>query len=214
MKKYYRIIRESATHLAEAANRTVDALVDRRIEQEPAFTDRMLGRIEEAMTDYEVKGVRWTAKTLTDHGRGSQEKKYGADFIGVLDINLPDFKVKKGFLAQSKLIEPGAYMNLIEYVRMQKQCDKMLSLTPDSFLFLYSLSGIYVIPAIAVMSANPCNPHDLYARSISRFYEEHFQSFIGDRALSSPSIDVLEGIRREYRARTALHLLAKGALRE
>lgn len=64
MKQYYRIIRESAAHLAEAANRTTEALIDGRIEQEPAFTDRMLGRIEQAMTEYEINGVKWTAKTL------------------------------------------------------------------------------------------------------------------------------------------------------
>ena len=33
------------------------------------------------------------------------KKNIGADFIGVLDIHLTDYRVKKGFLAQSKLIE-------------------------------------------------------------------------------------------------------------
>jgi hypothetical protein len=210
MKRYYRIIRDSAAHLSEAANKTVESLVDKRIEQEPAFTDRMLGRIEQSMTEFEVKGVMWTAKTLTDRGRGTQEIIYGADFIGVLDIHLPDYKVKKGFLAQSKLIEPEDYQSPSEFTRMQEQCEKMLSITPDSFLFLYSIHGITIVPAISVVSATWCNPHELYSRSIARFYEEHFQSFIGDRRLKSPSIDVLEEIRKEYKARAAIGLSAKG----
>lgn len=210
MKKHYRIIRESANHIADAANQTVDSLVDKRIEQEPAFTDRMLGRIEQSMSEYEVKGVRWTAKTLTDHGKGTQEIIYGADFIGVLDINFPDYKVQKGFLAQSKLIEPDGYVSPREFSRMQDQCERMLSISPDSFLFLYSTYGITIVPAISILSAEKCNPHELYARSIARFYEEHFQSFIGDRRLKSPSIDVLEEIREEYKARAALALSAKG----
>ena len=82
---------------------------------------------------------------------------------------------------------------------MQEQCEKMLSLTPDSFVFLYSKYGISIVPAISVLSAKQCNPHDLYSRSISRFYEEHFQSFIGDRRLKSSSINVLEEIRQDLR---------------
>lgn len=210
MKKHYKIIRDSAEHLANAANQTVETLTDKRIEQEPAFTDRMLGRIEQAMNEYKVKGINWTAKTLKDRGKDSQEKIYGADFIGVLDIDLSDYKVKKGFLAQSKRIEPDEYMSPKEYLRMQKQCEKMLNATPDSYVFLYSTVGILIIPAISILSAMRCNPHKLYSRSIGRFYEEHFQSFIGDRRLESPSIDMLEDIRKEYKARAALGLSAKG----
>jgi hypothetical protein len=77
--RHYAIIRDAATHIADAANGTVEALVEGRVEQEPAFTDRMLGRIETAMEGYVTKGVRWTAKTLTDRGRNSQEREFGAD---------------------------------------------------------------------------------------------------------------------------------------
>lgn len=72
MIREYAVIRESASRIAEAANRTRDSLGDGTVEQEPAFTDRMLGRIAEAMQGFEVKGVRWTAKTLTDRGPGAQ----------------------------------------------------------------------------------------------------------------------------------------------
>ena len=94
-KREYAIIRAAASHLAAAGNRAVGALADGRVEQEPAFTDRMLGHIEEAMDGYVNKGVRWSAKTLTDRGRNSQEAEFGADFAGVLDIDLKDFKVRR-----------------------------------------------------------------------------------------------------------------------
>src|SRR5262249_10520646 len=81
------IVRAAAERAAQAAHRTLEALADGRIEQEPAFTDRMLGHIEEAMIDFEVKGVRWRAKKLTDHGPNAQEKRFGADLIGVLDVD-------------------------------------------------------------------------------------------------------------------------------
>lgn len=41
------IVRESAQRIAKAVDDTVEALKEKRIEQEPAFTDRMLARIEQ-----------------------------------------------------------------------------------------------------------------------------------------------------------------------
>ena len=209
MLKYYAIIRGAAEAIESAAMGAVNALGDGRVEQEPHFTDRMLGRIEQAMDGYEHNGVRWNAKTLTDRGRGAQESTYGADFMGVASIELPGLSVKKGFLAQAKLIEPGAYLSQTEYDRMARRCNTMLKYTPDSFVFMYSSTSIRIVPAITVVSSERINPHELYSRAVSRFYEEHFSCFIGDRKISAPSVDVLEAMANEYRARSALALFAK-----
>jgi len=207
--RHYAIIREAATHIAEAAGGTVEVLVDGRVEQEPAFTDRMLGRIEGAMEGFVRKGVRWSAKTLTDRGRGSQEREFGADFAGVLNIDLEDYKVRKGFLAQAKIIEPDVRVAPADIERMVVQCEQMLRHTPDSFLFLYSMQGISVVPAVSVLGSPFSNPHDLYARSLSRFYEEHFECFIGDRDISSPDPQMLDGLRERLRVRTLSYLSAQ-----
>jgi hypothetical protein len=208
MLRYYGIVRDAASVVEGAAIGALESLRDGRVEQEPQFTDRMLGRVEQSMEGYENKGVLWRAKTLTDRGRNSQERRYGADFLGVANIDLPGLSVSKGFLAQAKLIEPGAYISPSDYERMQKQCDDMLRLSPDSFVFLYSASGIRVVPAITIASCEKINPHDLYSRSIGRFFEEHFSCFIGDRAISTPNIEALEAIARDYQARSALALSA------
>lgn len=209
MIRDYGIIRESAARIAEAANRTRTSLSDGRIEQEPAFTDRMLGRIEEAMQGFEVKGVRWTAKTLTDRAPNAQEKTFGADFCGVLDIALPDYNVKKGFLAQAKLIEPGASMKKEEFERMQGQCHDMLSTSSESYVFLYSKEEIRVVSAVSVISSSRRNPHDLYSRNVARFYEEHFECFIGDHQINTPKIEVLAELRERINARNLLYLRAQ-----
>lgn len=209
MRRHPAIIRASATHLAEAASTAIRAYRENRVEHEPEITDRMLGAIEQAMTGFEVKGVRWTAKTLTSRSGKSQETRYGADFVGALDIDLPDFKVKKGFLAQAKRIEPDKPMRSDEFSRMQDQCSKMLEVSGQSFVFLYSKSGISIVPAGAVVSASHCNPHELYSRGIARFYEEHFESFIGDRQISAASVDVLEKLRDRMRAQRVLYLAAQ-----
>jgi hypothetical protein len=213
MLPYYRIIRDAAERVAEAAEATIATLRDGRIEQEPPFTDRMLGRIEQAMDGYSHHGVSWKAKTLTDRAPNAQESDFGADFFAVLEISIQGYAVTKGFLAQAKLIEPTDSMRSRDFEEMQRQCSKMLSLSPASYVFLYSKTGIIVVPALAVVGSARLNPHNLYQRSVSRFYEEHFASFIGDRRISAPNITTLETLAADFAARSGIQLIARAAER-
>lgn len=193
MLKYRRIIEKSARRIAAAANRTVDDLAAQRVEHEPEFTSEMIGRMKESMNGYRVGGVRWTAKTLTSHGANAQERRFGADFMGVLDLDLPEYKVQKGFLAQAKRIDRWGGMAGSEWDRMADQCKTMLSITPESFVFVYSPDSITVIPAIAVISAQQRSSlSDFYSRSLVRFYEDHFECFVGDMRLHAADIKILE----------------------
>lgn len=63
MFKYRHIVRSSAHRVADAAMRTVRSYELDEIEEEPDFTSDMLAR----MNDFQIRGVRWTAKTLTSH---------------------------------------------------------------------------------------------------------------------------------------------------
>jgi hypothetical protein len=126
----------------------------------------------------------------------------------VLNIDLEDFRVSKGFLPQAKTIEPRVWVPAAETQRMVVQCEQMLRHTPDSFLFLYSMRGISVVPAVSVVGGRFSNPNELYARSLSRFYEEHFECFIGDREISSPSPKMLDALRERLRVRTLSYLAA------
>ena len=208
MIKNRRLIRSSARRIAKAVDRSIEDLNDRLVEQEPHLTDRMLGRIAESMRGFEKHGVKWTAKTLTDHGPGTQEREYGADFVGVLEIDIPGYSVRKGFLAQSKLIRNN-HMSSGEFNRLISQCKQMLELSPSSYVFSMSPSGIRVIPAIAVVGAGfsdlVFNPDGLYSRSVSTFYEEHFECFIGDMSIYEPSKETLARLR----ARSLLYLAAR-----
>ena len=201
----YHAVRQAAQHIAGAIDRSVDALREGRVEHEPAMTDRMLGAIEESLRDYQTKGIRWTAKTLTDRGRGSQESRYGADFMGVLNIVLPEFAVSKGFLAQAKLVRNGSSGDIRE---LRLQCKKMLNLSPDSFVFLYGQEGVRVVPAISVVAAN-VDPLRLYSRSAQRFFEEHFECFIGDGNIQSSTPKALDDLRERFEARRAIEIRAE-----
>ncbi len=162
----------------------------------------MLGAIEETMNHQRTKGIFWTAKTLTDRGRNAEESTFGADFMGVLKIELPGFSVTKGFLGQAKLLRPDRALNLEE---LKGQCHKMLKYSPDSFVFFYRENGIRVVPAISVVSTS-VDPWYLYSRSGERFFEEHLKCFIGDGNIQTADAATLEQLRIRYNARSALFL--------
>lgn len=205
MIRSYRVIRQSAQIVAEAALEAVGALKNGRVSQEPQFTDRMLGSIEHSLRGLEVRGVHWSAMTLADRGRGSQEHDYGADFMGVLSIKLPDFHVNKGFLAQAKLVSTDRKFSRADRGRLRDQCKRMLRLSPDAFVFLYSQWGISVVPAISVLGTE-ASPTELYFRTVKRFFEDHFESFIGDPRIAMPYVKTLEELRLQFEARTALFI--------
>lgn len=201
----YHAIREIGAVISDAIDLSIDALREGRVEQEPAFTDRMLGAIEGALNGYRTKGIRWSAKTLTDRGKNSQESRHGADFMGVLNIALPDFTVSKGFLAQAKMVRGRYGVNMRD---LREQCERMLNLSSASFVFLYSREGVRVIPAVAVLGSD-ANLLDHYSRSASRFFEEHLECFIGDRNIQSATPDSLEALCERYECRSALLLRAE-----
>lgn len=205
MLKDWRIIQDSARRIADAANHTLDEYVAGHVEHEPEFTGEMLGRMKEAMNGFVTRGVIWTAKTLTSQGPKAQENVFGADFMGVLEFDLPEYHVKKGFLAQAKRIEQGERVASREWERMVEQCKQMLAMTTEAFVFVYARSGIIIVPALTIASATArCNPHDFYSRTAQRFYKDHFECFVGDQALSSADIKTLERLK----ARNALLLAA------
>lgn len=202
MLSHYRAVQQVARKIGSAVDASVDALKERRVEQEPAFTDRMLGRIEGAVDGFRSKGISWSAKTLTDRAPNSQESKFGADFLVVVDFDLPDYKVSKGFLAQAKLLKNGKVKDIPELVR---QCEKMLEISPGSYVFLYDDEQVRVVPAISVTGSDS-QPVEHYSQSASHFFEEHLKCFVGDRRLNAPSIDIMKSLKDEIDARTALWL--------
>jgi hypothetical protein len=86
----------------------------------------------------------------------------------------------------------------------------MLDVSPDSFLFLYSVAGVSVVPAITIDGAARTNPHELPSRLLADFYFLHFECFVGDRDLGAPHVAILERLRRQREARHLVYLRAQG----
>jgi hypothetical protein len=188
--------------ISKVEKETLNALHNGRVEQEPALTDRLLGVMEYTLNNRKLAGIRWTVKTLTDRGRGSQESVFGADFMAALEISVDGYQVAKGFLAQSKLVEPSQNFSRSEATRLKEQCEKMLSFSQDSFVFLYSKqSGIVVVPATEILDSRDCNPHELMSKKMTKFYRDHFKCFIGDHGIRRATPQGLDELRQRFEAR-------------
>ncbi len=159
-------------------------------------TDNYRWAIDHNICGSQFGGIVWKARTLrTGPGRAAEEKRHGADLMGVLDIDLPGYRVAKGFLVQAKRAEPNRRFSQREWDRLHSQCEKMLLRTPDSFVFVYSKSkGIRIFPANSVLGLKSRNIFELYDRSVSSFFESHIVCLIGDLRLNSTDIETLAAL--------------------
>lgn len=202
------VLRDISRAVTAAGDRTLDDLRQHSASQEPHVTDRLAANIQNELDGRTLRGIRWKAKTLTDHGRNAEENRFGADLLGVLTIDLVDYHVCKGFLAQAKLFQgPRLEQSPSQMDVLAKQCSKMLQFTPDSFVFLYSPRAIKIVPASAVRAVSRLSFSELCSRSLGTFFKEYVESFIGDTRLRSPSLEDLRGAMREYECRVRLHIV-------
>jgi hypothetical protein len=205
---YKATVARAAKIIGAAIKGAEDAMLDGRLEHEPAMTDRMLGRIEQAFEfgeGIQIKNIVWKAKTLTDRGPRSQESRMGADFMGVLEVNVPGYQVSKGFLAQAKMIRRSGYLDTRELCR---QCELMLALSPASYVFLYGEKGVEVISANAVIATGG-NLDAVQRETALKFFKNHLACMIGDRAISSATPEGLAELQKKADVRQCLVISAQ-----
>ena len=192
----------------QITDRIIGAIEDRIGPDSPLskaeFDSLVLPVESERVTSVSIEGIRdpypgrivWNARSLrTSSGRAAEEKRHGADLMGVLDIDIPDYRITKGFLVQSKLAEPGRIFSKKDWKRLHDQCETMLCRTTASFVWVYSKErGIRIFPAVSVVELDSRYIFDLYDRSVSSFFEYHLECFIGDRRLNSTNIRTLDAL--------------------
>ena len=197
--------RAVAREISEAADGAFGNYREGEKADEPAITDMILGAIGEHIRSRRFGGVTWNAHILTSSGQSAEEKRYGADFRGVLDIDIPDYSVKKGFLIQAKKAEPYNPLREDRWKVLISQCEKMVKCTPASFVFAYSRKkGIRVIPEVSVLGSMSRDVFGLYNYGVQNFFENHIKCFIGDCRLGFLDMEKLD-----VPFERALHLTAK-----
>lgn len=201
---YDESVSEIVRVMSRAVNRRITAVCNGEVTQEPDFTSQMVGAIQEAVWDYRAAGISWTARVLSDRGRGAEESLIGADLLAVLNVNLRGYHVSKGFLAQGKLNYDAS---AAERSRMERQCDKMLKVTDEAFVFHYSSTGVNVVRASEYVPADTSTT--LYHAPIEVFLEHHLRCIIGDRSLRTATPGQMQQLIERVRPRTTLELFAE-----
>jgi hypothetical protein len=208
------VVRAVATEVAAAAAGVIDDYRAEVVAEEPDITGRLLGAIRDRFRSQNIGGVVWNAKTLrSKRGVGNEERRYGADYMGVLDISVPKFSVKKGFLAQAKRAEPGVQFSADRRHNLVEQCHAMLRVTPAAFVCIYSKKrGVRFVPAVDVVQSETKDLFTHYNRSIQSFFELFLECFVGDGRLSAADTKVLDALN-DYPVSNALTLSARSPVK-
>lgn len=187
-----------AREVVDGSATAVDDFRSKIIKQETGMTERLFGAIANSLNGRRIGNLTWKAYSLTSgRGKAAEETRHGADVLGVIDIDLHDYKVKKGFLLQAKIAEPYAPISKTEWKRFQEQCRLMLKRSHESFGVIYSRDkGIRFIPATTILEIAPDQLFEVGSRSLFGFFKSHVKCQIGDRRLNLPSIDVLDAMTR------------------
>jgi len=179
--------------IRDAEKVVIEKYNSKTVQEEEDITTRLAAEIESHLNNHKYEGVMITAKVFTRKGRNSEEKITGADLGVILNIN--NGQIQKAFLSQAK---KGQYNNgniKLDRNKLDIQCKKMLNISSDSFIFIYTSRGIFVVPAF-----NYRNTY-LNHKNLGNFFFDFLTCFIGDHKI----IDFVK--RPEYLLEYANHVL-------
>ena len=208
----------SVLAVAATISRQADDLCNRingDVADEDDFTSRLADRIERAVNNAALDGIHWHARArkLQWRGKRSEEPRVGADLALVLRMSGRDFDVRKGYLIQGKLVrnlslDCGVRSPFGQNDRVTGQCKRMLGVTPESYLWFYTPSGVSVLRAGTVLGVEPSTVHLVERRSLYEFFLTGFRSWSGDPRLGDISKESIEVLARAYEVPHALEVHA------
>lgn len=209
-----------ASKLAEATQRVVRDYELGDVADEESFSSQLCGRLKETLYEFSTPSMVWQVDAATaDSGWGrlsarslrkhTEEPEFGADIVMAIDVNTSRYQVRKGFLAQAKRLEPGHLLDARDWSRLIRQCESMVSFTPASVVFLYSRSGVYVIPATAVLACRDQNLWRLTTHDIRQLYRDFAICWFGDLRLKTTDHASLEGLRELVSASGAIRFVGR-----
>lgn len=234
------VLRAIAEVASESSGGLSSVIREGRSQEEPDMTSRLAQYIE-LLSAREVEGVRVEMTVVSSLGGQSQEQTIGADLVGVFRIEVGTTRVTKGFLVQSKRsghqglhfeasgsatsndyshwlyrgaleLEPsGTVMVTRPSEDLQEQCERMLSRTPASFVFVYDSAQVAVVGASAVLAKrnrprNTKKREPLGTKQLDDFFVHVADSFIGDPNIAAATPQSLQALVSREQANSGLLL--------
>jgi len=178
--------REAARRAERGVRRAIRSLRGRRTKREDDLSGVMKGNLD-AELEGRIGRLTWNC-TILDHssGRSAEEQEFGADILVHVRFDGRHLKYDKGVLVQAKKLQVGEQISRREHERLKGQCEKMLDHSPESFVWIYSNTGMRCAPARSIQGSPDLDLNNLAVWTSYRFFWELFRCPIGDGEIVSP----------------------------
>jgi hypothetical protein len=131
-------IREAAHRAEEAVIATIEHYKRGGITEEEDMTGTLGGELSARLRG-QIGGLTWDTTILRRRrGVAAEEKRIGADMIIHVKLDTATEHYSKGVLIQAKRIEPNTLMTSDAHDELKSQCEKMLDVTSEAFVFDYT----------------------------------------------------------------------------
>jgi hypothetical protein len=189
---------DTAHKAAKGIQRAMQSYKEGLVVDEDDLTGVVAGNLQSELQG-RTGHLTWSVSILR-HRRGTaaEERQIGADMLIHVSLNTDTISYSKGALIQAKRIEPHAVMRRVDYDELLSQCDRMLAVTPASFVFAYARRGMRCGSALSISGAASARVYDQCVWTSYRFLLEMFRCPIGDRRIRSARVVDLP-IPREIR---------------
>jgi hypothetical protein len=178
--------------------------------QEHQLTSRIAEALERELGTISIDGmpVQVNAQELSDKGRGSKERKVGADLYVSIVVKKRDTVISKGMLVQAKWDDTlGSSPDDIK-----RQCDDMLRRSKDSYVWVYGPGSVGVVPADTDFSDGGRRAVE-GAQTVGELLASGVKCTAGDETIGRntdrPLVDSLNDMLRELAARAAISIVAQ-----
>lgn len=180
---------DSVRAAAKAAQGAVDEAIESYRGEEVTDEDDITGWLAGALKAHvrgKIAGLTWSTSVVR-HRRGvaAQEKRIGADMLIHVSMKTKRRNYSKGVLIQAKRIDAGDLMTTAGHDELVDQCNKMLSISPASFVLNYTTTEMRCAPALRIAGSTNRNIHPDLIWTSYRFFLEFFRCPIGDSRITS-----------------------------
>ena len=188
-KNFDDAMRKAAHVAADATKAAMREMAAGNVTDEDDVTGVLIGELNANLRGY-IGGLIWSAKIMR-HRRGiaAEEKAIGADILLHISARGIGREYDKGVLIQSKKVSRGELLSKSELERLQGQCEDMLSLSPASFVFDYSVSGVRAASANKISNTDARNLYEHCELTAFRFFFDFFRCTTGDRDVNAAMVE-------------------------
>lgn len=188
-----------------AVKRTMKDYKAHLLKHEDDISPALVGALR-AVFPGQIGGLKWNASIMT-HRRGiaAEESKTGADLLIHVSLHTRKQKYSKGVLVQAKRMAAGTLMTTTASTELVNQCNKMLKISPSSFVFNYTTGGMRCASATKVSGMSSKKLHENCDWTSYRFFLELFRCPVGDPKITS-------ALFQDLRIPNGIELIGEGDL--